>query len=224
MRILFATGMACVACALVQCKPREFNNDSGVKNADPAVCPPQVNPNAFNAYNMWLDGSCDPVLNPPQDYENITSQEDGVFYESGKAYSSMKNNQQPILIGVPTAGAAVEGDLLVYPARGKRTLKLRFAPPSATKNSQSDAVKHCSEKGLRLPTIRELFDFCVADTPKSADGSYPKNRCGSSLLSASVFSHSRSNAWIFDSSSGHVSNVAIRFDPHGVGVRCVGGK
>jgi hypothetical protein len=122
---------------------------------------------------------------------------------------------------IPTEGAEVISDLIVYPALGERTLKLKFLPQNLIGANHSQAVQHCREKGLRLPTTRELFDFCATGTPADADGSYPKSRCDNTRLwSAAVWSGNRGSAWLFDGTKGLIK-IDNRLTHGSNGVRCV---
>jgi hypothetical protein len=217
MRILFATGMAFAACALVQCTPRLFNNDSGVKNATAAEGVKQVNPKAFNAFNIWRDGKGAEVLDYPQGYEvrdGSIEATAGIFYEHREAYWYNDGANS-----APTAGASVAGDLLVYPPQEGRTLKLKFSPLSPSDMNHFDAVRYCGEKKLRLPTAQELFDFCTAKTAAGVN----ELRCSEKRLwSASVYSYQRDRAFSYRNSH----NVEQFYGPrdHTAGVRCVGGE
>ena len=96
--------------------------------------------------------------------------------------------------------------------------------------SHADAVAYCKKLDKRLPTTRELFDFCAAGVtepnygPSFQSGKYPATaRCWGKMLfwSASVDSYDRSYAWLFNGNYGHVSNGNRNKT---VGVRCVGGE
>lgn len=200
--------------------PAEKINDvcKPVPTPTPTPTPPP-NKLPFNAFEMWRTGQGSAVLDYPQGYE-ITSgstSPDGVFYENYEVYWA---NFTPI--GVPTAGAFVSGALLTYPAQGERTLKLKFSPESPGVMIHSEAVQYCREKGLRLPTVRELLDFCAAGYARHVyDGRYSTHRCGENgLWSASVRSSSRASAWQF---SGGFGNVEYYWRYNTRGVRCVGG-
>jgi hypothetical protein len=83
------------------------------------------------------------------------------------------------------------------------------------------ALVQCKQQGLRLPTVRELFDFCWARTAASSEGHLEKHRCDPSWVwSASVYSNHRDFAWLFNGDHGNVN-----FDPRrfAYGVRCVSG-
>lgn len=140
----------------------------------------QVNPMAFNAYLLWRDGGGQPILtypgNPgnnaktaPQDYEKAG----GVFFESSD--SSYDPFSVPSDYGLATEGAVVEGDTLIYPVRNGQQLKIKFSIPQ--KVETKIARDWCSKKGLRMPTLREMFDFCNAGTPRGVNWEYPKSRC-----------------------------------------------
>jgi hypothetical protein len=71
MRIGFYCGLVSAMLGVLSCKPRNYNaseaksaNDSGAENATD-----QINPMAFNALKIWIEGKGDPVLDYPRDYE-----------------------------------------------------------------------------------------------------------------------------------------------------------
>jgi hypothetical protein len=187
----------------------------------------QINPKAFNAFHIWRDGQGSEVLDYPQGYDVATNSgtvPDGVFYVEVAAYWKRADE----FSGVPTEGAKVVNDVLEYPSKNVKQLKLKFTKISEKKMSHSDAVTFCKNQGLRLPTAREIFDFCAAGVtepnygPNFKYGRYPQTaRCGQNTLwSASVYSSFRNNAWLFYGNNGVVSN----YDRYvSYGVRCVGG-
>jgi hypothetical protein len=81
----------------------------------------QVNPKAFNAFNFWRDGQGSEILDYPLgydvDYGSTTP--DSVFYVDEAEY--WKDNKY---IGVPTEGAKVVNDVLEYPVKNDKQLKL----------------------------------------------------------------------------------------------------
>jgi hypothetical protein len=165
-------------------------------------------------------------LDYPQGWE-VTSgriNSDGVFY-----FVEQEFWHGDKFIFVPTEGAEVEGDTLDYPLRNGKLLKLKFTPTTGKEMTHPDAAEHCKDLGLRLPTARELFDFCAVgvEGPNYGPGfrweSYPRTaRCyGQFLWSASVNSSGRVSAWQF---SGGPGNVYVYDRPNSSGgVRCVGG-
>jgi hypothetical protein len=219
MRILFAAGMACVACALVQCTPRLFNNDSGVKSEAAAEGVKQVDVKAFNAFLLWRDGKGTPVLDYPANYSVTGGKKvdpDGVFYLPQSTYW----DKYGFLASV-TEGATVKGDILTYPTKEGRTLALKFSAPSEKGMSHIVAVQHCKGMGLRLPHVQELFDFCAAGTPRIGS-EYSNNRCkGQNFWSASVVSYDRDYAWLFYGVNGGTDYDSLDRYYSG-GVRCVG--
>lgn len=237
MRILFVAGLACAACALVQCTPRKFNAGSDVKGTgdtasmekDPATGT-QVNPKAFNAYNIWRDGKGTEILDYPAGYfvpeAYPAGHPDGVFYVEGYSYwKRIPDWGVPKFIGSVTEGAKVEGDLLTYPTKEGRSLALKFSAPAEIGMEYMTlrgAVQYCKAKGLRLPHIQELFDFCAAGTAKNSEGTYRDNRCQEKWWwSASLGSTYDSGPWQFKGDYGYV-NTGLRSLGHGV--RCVSGE
>lgn len=54
------------------------------------------------------------------------------------------------------------GGVLTYELEG-RVLKLKFTElqDNGVKKTHAEAIEHCAAQNLRLPTARELFDFCT---------------------------------------------------------------
>jgi hypothetical protein len=180
----------------------------------------QVNLKAFNAYLLWRNGKGAPMLDYPAGYDVRGGRidPDGVFYVAEKTYWE---NQE--FVASVTEGAKVEGDLLTYPTKEGRSLALMFSAPAENQITHANAAQYCKAKGLRLPHIQELFDFCAAGTAKNSDGRYSNNRCkGNPWWSASVPSDSRYYAWLFYGNYGYV-NFYDRDNLSG-GVRCVGSE
>ncbi len=77
---------------------------------------------------------------------------------------------------MPTEGAKVVNDVLEYPVKNGKVLKLKFTAEFPNEMDRTAAVEHCKKQGLRLPTVREFFDFCAAGTPVNSEravSSYP---------------------------------------------------
>lgn len=226
MRLFLASGILFFGLLTGACKSREFNT-SKVKNDIETNKPGgsvAVNANAFNAFNLWRDGKGDPIMNYPKGYvedEGKTSP-DGVFYVPRSEYYSPDK-----FVGTTTEGAKVEGDLLIYPIKDGRTLTVKFHPLQEYAVSHAQAAGDCKRKGLRLPHIQELYDFCAAGTQKDKDGHHPDNRCrdknirnaiGVNHWSASVNADDFSGGWDFGRTA--VGTRYRRIDISGV--RCVG--
>jgi hypothetical protein len=218
MRLSFASGILCAGLFAVSCKSREFNG-SEVSNATnkiaTAVSGP-VNPKAFNAFLLWRDGRGAPILDYPAGYDVFEGKidPDGVFYLPIETY-----RYGDISIGSVTEGAKVEADLLTYPTKEGRTLELKFFAPAEKEMNHAKAVQYCKAKGLRLPHVQELLDFCAAGTAKDGSGFHANNRCRY-FWSASVDANTRNNAWLFNAGLGGVA-INYRYDIV-YGVRCVG--
>jgi hypothetical protein len=193
----------------------------------------QVNPKAFNALSLWRDDRGYDIVRYPYDYnvEDGEQTPDGVFYvESADYYKSDLAGRK--FIAVPTEGAKVVGDALEYPVKNSRQLKLKFTSQSPSMMKHAEAREYCDKQGLRLPTVRELFDFCASGVTEPNYGryfqpnSYPKTAaCGSQRnWSASVVSSQREYAWYFDYYNGTVAigsrGNADRYNTQYV--RCVG--
>ena len=232
MRILFAVGLACAAFALVQCTPlkslqstAKSAEDDGSIGSNPPEGVTQMNPKAFNAVNIWRDGQGSEITDFPQDYNDVigSTTPDGVFYVEDAVYWTGRK-----FTGMPTEGAKVANDLLEYPTQNGKKLRLQFSQISEQKMPHAEAVTYCQSRGLRLPTARELFDFCAAGVPEPNYGSnfergkYPLTaRCaGGFIWSASINAVHRSYRWMFSGHFGDTFSV-IRTDPYSV--RCVGG-
>lgn len=103
----------------------------------------------------------------------------------------------------------VEGDTLNYPSAPK-PLRLKFSTASETAYKHNEAVKYCKKKNGRLPTAREIFDFCVMGLKEGSFGknnSYAQNkndpRCAKQdLWTVSLNFNDVSTAWRFDSNDG----------------------
>lgn len=188
----------------------------------------QVNPQAFNGFNIWRYGDEKELLDYPKGWEQSagadTSADDIFSVALDKYWSS--NTFKPI--GVPTEGVNVVGNVLEYPVRNGKQLKLKFSAKAEEEMNQYEAARYCKDLGLRLPTIRELFDYCdagvevISNFPHSI---YPSTaRCYEPVntwyWSASVFSGKREYAWIFHAQQGYV-NQFDRLSIYGR-VRCVG--
>jgi hypothetical protein len=76
-------------------------------------------------------------------------------------------DQKKNFVAVITAGATVEGNTLNYGIneRTNRELKLVFSDILPEK-TQFEAQADCGSKKMRLPTAREIFDFCGAGIPE----------------------------------------------------------
>ncbi len=166
-------------------------------------------------YDVWPEG-------------RISS--DGVFYQSGAGWW-----RGEAFVATPTEGAKVVhvDDVIEYPVRNRKQLKLKFAEMASTPLSHADAVQYCKNQGLRLPTVRELFDFCAIgavlwpDT-RNGGGEYKKSRCvfkfndtHDFVWSSSVHSSNRYKVWIWER-EGVVDADAGRADLTLGKVRCVG--
>ena len=132
--------------------------------------------------------------------------------ESG-AHSGGGNVKLDFLLNAtPTPGTAVEsyregdkssGGVLVYTHQG-RQLKMRFTDVQGVK-SHAEAIADCSTRKLRLPTSRELFDFCTTGRNTKADSlsgalTYD-SRCGfPGSWSMTLKADNRQEAWIFHTS------------------------
>jgi hypothetical protein len=227
MNLFLATGMSCVLGVLASCTERRYQgSESSDVNDRPSS---QVNSQAFNAFNIWRDGKGIEISDYPRNFQSTTGvvNSDGVFFFAEGMFWKKGDDGVRNFIAVPTEGAKVEGDVLIYPPRSGKQLKLKFSPMNQDTASHGEAVQKCKDKNMRLPTVRELFDFCAAGVtepkfgPNFKSGAYPKSaRCGGNRFwSASVDSDARDYAWLFDGVYGYVT-INYR-DIIGFGVRCV---
>lgn len=185
----------------------------------------------FDDFLMWRDGNglngVSGVFDYPEGYlveQNrsvngtfVVDPADGVFFVS--ANEGLRK---------PTDGASVSGEVmtdairsgtLAYPAREGRLFKLKFTQQSSVEMSHAEATKYCRDMGFRLPTIRELFDFCAAGTAPNQAGNYDKHRCSAKgIWSSSVYADDRMYAWEF----GQFGYVHANFRFSKYLVRCVG--
>jgi hypothetical protein len=221
MRLGLTSGIFGFALLAVSCHMRGYNSSesSGIAG-DMVAVSGQINPQAFNAYDMWRDGKGTPVLFYPAGYDSREgkSDADGVFNVAKITY---RRDDQ--FVGSVTEMAKVKGDVLIYPPKEGRTLSLKFSPAATVNMTHAEAVNYCKKQGLRLPTIQELLDFCGAETMKNTNGLYANHRCGNQTTgywSASVFSADRYNAWQFNADVGEADYRTSR--GFLLGARCVG--
>jgi hypothetical protein len=208
--------------------PGDANSGGSTPPSDTTTTPPsnttatptptaeitQVNPKAFNAFDIWRSGSGSETLHYPQGYdvEAGSAPSDGVFFvESPAFWKDHADWGKQKFIAVPTEGAKVVNDVLEYPAQNGKQLRLKFTSGDPSKWSRhNEAVQHCKQLGLRLPTAREFFDFCAVDVvepnygPNYQRNKYPESaRCADSpIWSASLGGVTRFYAWFFN--GGHV--------------------
>jgi hypothetical protein len=144
----------------------------------------------INAFLVWRDGVPE-VYQYPRGFERPDipireEEEDGFLYVDG--YSSEFPD-----VASPTEGATVDGAVLNYPEREGRTFSLTFLPPRSAddpylapsyyaRQNFGKALKHCIGRGGRLPTIRELYDFCHApsnsESPSAEEWCYGQSSQG----------------------------------------------
>jgi hypothetical protein len=184
----------------------------------------------FNAYNIWRDGGGEAVLTYPDDFDVREGQArtDGFhFVEWSEFWGKTKED----FLGVPTTGVTVKKDTLVYPPNEKsgEILKLRFTSETFRHFGFDKARSYCSERGMRLPTIRELFDFCTAGLVGANYGpgfdelyTYPeKAQCyRKGYWSTSLVSETRNVVWTFYGEKG-TAEPSARFGSSVMKVRCV---
>lgn len=111
------------------------------------------------------------------------------------------------LVATPTSYARVKDDNEDDPASGgiltykidDRALEIKFSELQESELSHSEALEACAQKKLRLPTARELFDFCFAGRTALAKPNLmnPMNsRCSfRDNWTVTVKADNRQNAW-----------------------------
>ena len=242
----------------VSCKSQEYDSVKSNSLLSQGVAA-EVNPMAFNALKIW-GGDVAPDGTPikeileyptvPLNYRSYQGKvvADEVFYSGGIEYSPTSiappsgTSVGNVEMGYPkiqlTKGLRVEKDgedeILVYPVNQKsgRSLRLRFSKEDPKVSNQDAAVNYCAGKNLRLPTSREVFDFCTAETPNLLKGNnykaeYPETgRCAKRfVLSATIDDRILKHSFRFEGYTG-LMKIASRspnasFDPGSV-TRCVG--
>lgn len=127
-----------------------------------------------------------------------------------------------LFIGAPSKGASVSNDLLSVPgAAGAQPKNLQFTDVSSEKLEFVDALKACKAKGLRLPTMRELFDFCTAGFEKDRQGYYSQTRCPHDLWSSSVADYGLNGTAVFFSKLSNGIPGTAGFTDFSISYRCV---
>jgi hypothetical protein len=180
----------------------------------------------FDSFNTWRYGQGTGIFKYPWDYDETRgkSTPDGVFFVSDNEYL-VPNVSHSIFKGVPTQDAKVLNDVVEYPSKDGRNLKLKFTKISDKEMPHVKAVAHCKKQGLRLPTVRELFDFCAAGVtepkygPNGSIGRYSATeRCGKEVTWSLSISSELSHAWYFSAPWGNVRPADRLVE---LGVRCV---
>lgn len=227
MKLVLLAGCVSASLLVVSCKSRELGGSSAPSSTTTGTA---LKPPPFNAFQLWESGGQGVSFTQyPPSYEVLqgATEADGFFFVSKEGYfadvEAVPGSAR--FTGTPTAGASVNaaGDTLTYPADANQgrtqELRLTFSEPSGELMSQVEAAKHCTGK-LRLPTARELFDFCAAGTTPNAQGQFSASRCAQGWLwSASVSSAVRGFAWAF---TGELGTVSILDRSERRAVRCVG--
>lgn len=130
----------------------------------------------------------------------------------------------------------VAGGTLVYPVKEGRQLRLTFTEYSDNDKSLIllGAADRCAMRKQRLPTIRELFDYCTAGTNPDSKNTYPNHRCGSKQVWSASFVYRPNNpklspppGWFFSPVAGMVvsgdaTKTLARVKPDVATLFCVG--
>ncbi len=202
----------------ISCTKRDFNTDFDKAESMKET---EIEQNGYNAFLLWRGGTSVPLFKLPSTYHLrlLSTKSDDVFYLSRSEFWSRKSDGT-YTAASPTVGTSIDGRTLVYPTKEQRVLRIKFEDPLESDMTHDESVASCKMQGLRLPTIRELFDFCVAGLEQSTTGKYPAHRCPSERFfwSATLDSENSTYAWSF---GGHGS---VGTDDRYVRgqVRCVG--
>jgi hypothetical protein len=122
-------------------------------------------------------------------------------HASTAAFWDVENEK---FIHIPTEGAKIVHDVVEYPEKNGVQIKLRFMEVIPNLNLW-DGFEHCKKQGARLPSIRELFDFCAIGVtepqygPNFTKNKYPNSaRCAGQILwSESQVRENPYNNWLF---------------------------
>jgi len=198
MKVLFSLQILVTLLAMTSCK-QSASLDNGVMSSRTEAIE-KVNPFLPNAFLVWRDG-VDPDTRFPQEYYRFPLEYNSkkgpnkpdqfFFIPADTEFLSKDANRNRVVTGVHTAGIQVLGDVLTYPPKDGRTLSLRFLEPIMERpsgpfsqkivkeNTFKWAQESCDKAGGRLPSARELFDFCVGgqDVKKNANGYYVASPC-----------------------------------------------
>lgn len=176
-----------------------------------------INPMAFNAFYIWTGRDTEQVLSYPTNWQGLNPKgnDDGVFLvKHGFFNESDKSEKKSKFVAKPTVGARVIDDTLVYPATNGKKLLLKFFRPSSQEMILREGARLCDEDEMRLPTARELFDFCAAGVegpdygPNFRGVGYPKSgRCPYRYWSATWERANDSEAEWFSKKSDEWGNV-----------------
>lgn len=186
------------------------------------------------------------------------------FIKTVPAPTRYPDKEYDVQIGVPTRpplcieDAPVTGDILrnfeggglisYENIRTKKNLTLKFTPVITYTVPENElttfnadeiviAQQECKRRGLRLPTLRETFDFCFAGEKRDANGDFSKSRCKDpssnyflqkNLLTISLNAAQTRDSWKIDLYRGKVvSDISIRaylMRDKQITFRCVGKK
>jgi hypothetical protein len=130
-----------------------------------------------------------------------------------------------VFTATTTPGAKFENGILIYPSKDGRELKLKFKFGIAgTPYTHVEAIKHCQEKGARLPILQEIMDYCAVGSEKRQGnrGYYETTRCNlQRYWSATVPATEREYAYSYNGFVIKTERVRGRYDNSGH-VICVG--
>lgn len=195
-QFLLFTAALSVTLSNTACKKRDFNSASDIKadfESSPTVLP-------YNALKVLEDPKTAPLTAYPKNFGKpginiikpdgngiLAVESDQVFFSAMKDWFGSKTldvqgSKKKVdyqLQATPTSYVTVKADdendgqsvgLLTYKIDG-RTLDIKVSEVQDTEMSHTDAISACARKNLRLPTARELFDFCFAGREKLSDPS-----------------------------------------------------
>lgn len=210
MRAIFTLGIVFTAGFLLSCKEREFDQGS-TSSANQMGNRAPANAAPYNVLQLWRQGGGNPLWQLPEALQSdrvtngngfpIEAQVNDVFFMNYEDYFLTSEKFK----AVPSPEAQVRGNVLTYAVPNRQPLRLQFSAPNDMADTRSSAINECAKMNMRLPTAREIFDFCATGVQGYGDGfkmaSYPANgRCAKPdviLWTVSVTAGNTSVPWIF---------------------------
>jgi hypothetical protein len=150
----------------VSCKQRDYNSESkSNKMGDDKTT--HVDAAALNAFMVWKEGEV-PVTEYKYDIKDpANGNPDGTFYIARGDYWDYKGSQVGDITATfkrtftPGIRKDKSAAVLSYPKnKDGKELHLKFSPPSTEALTQLEAIEYCKKRNGRLPSVRELYDYC----------------------------------------------------------------
>jgi hypothetical protein len=228
IRFALVSGFLCVNLIAVSCKQRNYNSESkSDTNDDKRVI--QIDAAAINAYMVWKEGEA-PVAEFKYDINDPANGDpDGTFYVAREEYWEYKGSQVDDISArfkrefTPGIRKDKSAGVLTYPKnKDGKELNVEFTDPSQEALTQKEAIEYCEKENKRLPTVRELYDYCGDKMePITCDRELLWSLSVRAAKDDKYGSKYSAYAWAFDGDSNYVT-----LDPRVVkGVyraRCVG--